>query len=84
MRILLAYLLITLLLGVIVKMLTVIARKDIAMLYERKYWSNGYSDIYVIVVLAYTYIVTFSFAIFYWIYRLCITLWLTRYFEKNN
>ena len=42
MRFLIAYLLITLLVGVIVKLLCVVARVDVGMLYERKYWNNGY------------------------------------------
>jgi uncharacterized BrkB/YihY/UPF0761 family membrane protein len=71
MRFLLAYLLITLLVGVVVKLLTVAAREDVGILYERKYWNNGYDDIYVTIVLTYAYIVTFSFAICYWIYKLC-------------
>jgi uncharacterized BrkB/YihY/UPF0761 family membrane protein len=71
MRFLLAYLLITLLVGVVVKLLTVAAREAVGILYERKYWNNGYDDIYVTIVLTYAYIVTFSFAICYWIYKLC-------------
>lgn len=72
MRFLIAYLLITLLVGVIVKLLVVAMREDVGILYERKFWNNGYDDIYVTVVLTYAYTITFSFAICYWIYKLCI------------
>lgn len=71
MRLLIAYLFITLIVGVVVKLLIVVAREDIGILYERKYWNNGYDDTYVTVVLTYAYTVTFSFAICYWIYKLC-------------
>jgi uncharacterized BrkB/YihY/UPF0761 family membrane protein len=71
MKFLLGYLLITLLVGVVVKLLTAAAREDVGILYERKYWNNGYDDMYVTIALTYAYIVTFSFAICYWIYKLC-------------